>query len=94
MAGFAHRPGDAASAAAVLDSPGGYDEDSAKRIEAELGELGSRFGDLRSSLAYLEGALDEGVPNELLQRIGHRVEEARADMSRLMCEAKKVVRGE
>jgi hypothetical protein len=94
MGGFAHRPGDVASGTAVLDSPGGYDEGSVKRIEAELCHLGAQIGDVRGSIAYLEGALDEGVPNELLQRIGHRIEEARADMSRLMCEAKKVMRGE
>jgi hypothetical protein len=93
MSGFAHRPGDLIGDTALV-SPGGYDEESARANEAELVELRGRLAETRGCISYLRGAFEEGVPLELLERIESHVEAAQGDMPRLMCEAKKLMRGE
>jgi hypothetical protein len=72
----------------------GYDEIAAKRIENELVELGQRLSESQQTISWLEGALPQGILLDLLRRIRSHVEEGQGDMSRLMCEAKKQVRGE
>jgi hypothetical protein len=90
MSGFA---GHAARNTATAIAPKEYDEVAAKRVERELVELGGRLGDARSSLAWLSGALDQAPCDELLGRMEQGVSDIEADLSRLMCEAKKQLRG-
>ena len=70
----------------------GYDEVAAKRVEHQLVELGARFGEARLTAAWLEGALEDVVCSELLERIGTYIASAESDLSRLMCEARKQIR--
>jgi hypothetical protein len=73
----------------------GYDEVAAKRVEHQLGELGGRLAESLATTAWLEGALDEGTPAaELLRRIKALIADGQADLPRLMCEARKEIRGE
>jgi hypothetical protein len=73
---------------------GSHEEVAAKRVEHELVDLGAHFGDAQGSLAWLHGALPDSPCSDLLERIEQREAENQADLTRLMCEAKKVVRGE
>jgi len=91
--GFAHERGGAIVDPANPPFRNGYDEVAVKRIEKQLVELGTTLQETQAKVAYLEGALDEGTPRELLHRIRSHAAESEGDMSRLMCEAQRLMRG-
>lgn len=71
----------------------GYDEVAARRVEVALVDLGGKLGEAKAKLPWLDGVLDESRCSALLLRIRQNLEEAENDMSRLMCEAKRQIRG-
>jgi len=79
---------------AVTAPHNGYDEVTAKRIEGQLVELGARYTEALLTIGWLDTELDESKCSSLLLRMKQRVHEDEADLARLMCEAKKLVRGE
>lgn len=73
--------------------PQAHDEVAAKRAEHQLVDLGGKHTEALLLITELEGALDEAKCRALLQRIQQRIHENEADLARLMCEAKKQLRG-
>jgi hypothetical protein len=94
MAGFAQRQEDPASSVALATPVNGYDEVAAKKVEEELGELSGRLNETHNTIAWLEGALPEGVAHELLGRMKALGNEMQSDLHRLVPEAHKELRGE
>jgi hypothetical protein len=79
---------------AAVAPPKHYDEVAAKRVEHELVGLGGKYTEALLTIAELDSVLDEEKCRALLLRMKQRIHEDESDLARLMCEAKKLVRGE